>query len=565
VGDDAATVTFPGARRPDRRRDVDVYGLRLAVWEWGDEDGPPLLLAHGGFDFAGTMDGLAARLADAGWRVVCWDQRGHGHSDHALLYNWDADVRDALVVLDSMTRRPVPFIGHSKGGNVVMQLADAMPHRCSHVVNLDGLPSRRNWPDVADHERARLLVGEVRSWLDHRQAAATKVRRPGTIDELAERRRRMNPRLSMAWLRYLVTVGARHDDDGWRWRIDPVLRMGGFGPWRPEWSMMRMPGLGMPVLGVLGLEPDAMGWGTEPADVLRYLPPGGRFVPLDGIGHFVHIEQPDVVASLVLEFLGDPPPTPPGGWRDGVVPGRSAPALRAVDDPARHADPERTTFLPHARAQLALHRLRDGDGGHPLLLVHGLGESTPARSPALADGWPGPVYGLDLTGHGASTVPASGGYTAELLMADVDTALRHLGEATLVGRGLGAYAALLAAGARPDLVRGTVLLDGPGMIARSTGPGSPLPSTPDAAAPAPPDPFALVELARDIRTPDYAAIFCRMALLGSPVANPVAVCSVNRPAWVEAVVDEPGVLDVSAAEALAHYANGAEHRRLPSG
>src|SRR3954468_1693520 len=120
-----AEITYPGARRPDRQRWVTDHGLRLSVWEWGDLDGPPLLLAHGGFDFAGTYDGFAPLLADAGWRVVSWDQRGHGDSDHSVLYSWDADVRDALAVLDSTTRRPVPFVGHSKGGSVVMQLAEA--------------------------------------------------------------------------------------------------------------------------------------------------------------------------------------------------------------------------------------------------------------------------------------------------------------------------------------------------------------------------------------------------------------------------------------------------------
>jgi pimeloyl-ACP methyl ester carboxylesterase len=54
-------------------------------------DAPPVLCAHGGFDFAGTYDSLAPLLADAGWRVVCWDQRGHGDSEHAALYSWDAD------------------------------------------------------------------------------------------------------------------------------------------------------------------------------------------------------------------------------------------------------------------------------------------------------------------------------------------------------------------------------------------------------------------------------------------------------------------------------------------
>ena len=67
--------------------------------------------------------------------------------------------------------------------------------------------------------------------------------------------------------------------------------------------MQRLPGLGVPVLGVLGLEPEEMGWGTRPEDVTPYLPPGARFAALDGVGHFVHIEQPRPVADLVLDFL----------------------------------------------------------------------------------------------------------------------------------------------------------------------------------------------------------------------------------------------------------------------
>lgn len=274
------------------------------MWEWGEESAPPVLLAHGGFDFAGTFDTLAPLLADAGFRVVSWDQRGHGDSSSAHLYSWEADLRDALAVLDATGASSLPVVGHSKGGALMLQLADAQPHRVSHLVNLDGLPSSRSWPDVPDHHRTRMLDGELTAWLDHRRRAADKVRRPGTIEELAVRRGRMNPRLDPAWLRYLVPIGGFEQPDGWRWKIDPAMRMGGFGPWRPEWSMARLPALGMPVLCVLGLELEHMGWGTLPEDVFPNLPPGGRFVPLDGVGHFVHIEKPRVVADLILELIG---------------------------------------------------------------------------------------------------------------------------------------------------------------------------------------------------------------------------------------------------------------------
>jgi pimeloyl-ACP methyl ester carboxylesterase len=249
---------------------------------------------------------------EGGYRIVSWDARGHGSSEHCALYSWSADVRDAVTVLDAVSPvAPVVFFGHSKGAGIMFDVAHALPHRLTHFVNLDGLPSKNNWPDLADHERTKMLRGELEGWLEHRRKTATAERRPGTIEEVAKRRQRMNPRLPIEWLEYLVPIGGEEvfaDDGaalGWRWKLDACLRFGGFGPWRPEWSMQRLPGIGVPVLGVLGMEPETMGWGTKPADVLPNSPPVFRFEALDGVGHFVHIEQPRLVADLVLEFLDD--------------------------------------------------------------------------------------------------------------------------------------------------------------------------------------------------------------------------------------------------------------------
>jgi pimeloyl-ACP methyl ester carboxylesterase len=212
------------------------------------------------------------------------------------------------------------------------------------------------------------------------------------------------------------------------------------------------------------------------------------------------------------------------------------------------------TLLRHAKVTLALHELRSGEG-HPLLLLHGLGERSPDGVPAaVAPHWPGPVHALDFTGHGASTVPAGGGYTCEALMGDVDTALAHLGPATVLGRGLGAYVALLVAGARPAEVRGTVLADGPGLLGGGAGPVSPNVVPLGATDGRAPDPFALAELSRDVRPPDYAATFVRQALHGSALATPVTVSAVARAPWIEAVVADMGVLVAPVADALAAYA-----------
>ena len=123
--------TFPGARRPDRTTRHDAGGVGISVYEWGKESDPVLFLVHGGSDFARTFDVFAPLLAAGGWRVVSWDHRGHGASDHAALYGWDADIRDALSVMASITDAPAPVVGHSKGGALMLQLCDGSPYRIS--------------------------------------------------------------------------------------------------------------------------------------------------------------------------------------------------------------------------------------------------------------------------------------------------------------------------------------------------------------------------------------------------------------------------------------------------
>ena len=214
-----------------------------------------------------------------------------------------------------------------------------------------------------------------------------------------------------------------------------------------------------------------------------------------------------------------------------------------------------TTFLRHLRIELALHELRSGSG-RTLLMFHGLGDRATALTPPPSDIWPGPVFALDFTGHGDSTVPVGGGYTCEILLADADIALNHLGEATLLGHGIGGYVALMLAGARHDRVHGTIIADGPGLTGGNSGATSariiPALHNPDLRSP---DPIALLELTSDIRPPDYASAFARLATQNSKVEDPITVCVRWRMPWLDAVIAEAGVLSgVTVNEALARYA-----------
>lgn len=222
------------------------------------------------------------------------------------------------------------------------------------------------------------------------------------------------------------------------------------------------------------------------------------------------------------------------------------------------------TYLQHGRVRLALHTLRESTGGWPLLLLHGLGERSPEGVPLDIAGWNGAIYALDFTGHGASDLPIGGGYSAEVLMADVDTALSHLGPCTVLGRGLGGYIALLIAGARPTLVRGAIIDDGIGIMGGGSSPGSIHLDVANrlVADDNSPDPYALLEMSSDIRPADYAATYAFAASQSTPNRVAIAVVTRSRPAWLASLLDQYGIEAMPLTDALAVF-GGADYGGVP--
>ena len=215
--------------------------------------------------------------------------------------------------------------------------------------------------------------------------------------------------------------------------------------------------------------------------------------------------------------------------------------------------------LRHGRVSLALHALRGGEGD-ALLCLHALRGSAADWAEAAAS-WPGPVYALDFAGHGLSEWVAGGGYTPELLAGDADVALAHIGSAGVAGAGLGAYVALLLAGARPEHVPAVLLLPGAGLGGRGAEPdpahepslewGRLRDSAPPPGERPAFDPFTTV-LEREFRPTDYAATFAaranRLLLLDDGDA---------RPPWWQAAAQAAAaerIAAASTAEALARLA-----------
>jgi pimeloyl-ACP methyl ester carboxylesterase len=289
--------TFRGAAEPERSLTFESMGLRIHALEWGAPDAPPVVLCHGMWDHARSFATLAPFLAER-YRVIALDARGHGDSQWAGAYHWIAWVSDIIQLIRSLDS-PVHLIGHSMGGGQATDAATAIPERVRKLVNIDGFgppPSSPSDPKVPDR---------FAQFLDFRRRITKRPtwRAYATLDELAERRRGQNPRLSMEWLRYFSFHGAREAEDGWKWKSDPQMAQG-MGPWTPEWIAPSYRALKMPMLAIVGSEPDT--WGPLPRAVLderlSYVPQLEHYT-VSGAGHFVHIEAPEETAARIIEFL----------------------------------------------------------------------------------------------------------------------------------------------------------------------------------------------------------------------------------------------------------------------
>ena len=111
--------------------------LRLAYWEWGEANAPPLVLLHGKRDHARSLDRLAAAFRDD-YRVITPDLRGHGDSDWAVggYYGMSEHIADLLALID-LIGRPVDIVGHSFGSRIALYAAGAFPERVNSVVAIE--------------------------------------------------------------------------------------------------------------------------------------------------------------------------------------------------------------------------------------------------------------------------------------------------------------------------------------------------------------------------------------------------------------------------------------------
>ena len=113
---------------------VAANGIRHHYLEWGDPSNPPLLMLHATGLCAWPWKPVARRLAQH-YRVLAFDQRGHGDTDKSDKgYKFEYAGEDLAAIVEAMDIDSPRVIGHSSGGLAAIIASKLLPGRFDRVV-----------------------------------------------------------------------------------------------------------------------------------------------------------------------------------------------------------------------------------------------------------------------------------------------------------------------------------------------------------------------------------------------------------------------------------------------
>jgi pimeloyl-ACP methyl ester carboxylesterase len=293
---------------PLRETTIEAGGMRFGALEAGEPGGRLVLCLHGFPDSAWTWHHLLLALADAGHHAVAPFMRGYAPTDLPAEEVRIADLVADLLALEELLRGgergTSVAVGHDWGAAVVHAALEAEPGRWACAVTESVPPPagfsieaisiaqlRRSWysflfqlPDVSvpEHLAREDGFGLIDAlWMDWSPGLEAP-------DEIQRAKDALSPpgrlRAAIGYYRGAPTsVPSRTE---------------------AEASREALARLEVPLLYLHGADDGCIGVDTLEAR-RQFFPPSMRVIVLEGVGHFVHLERPDEIAGLVLDFLAE--------------------------------------------------------------------------------------------------------------------------------------------------------------------------------------------------------------------------------------------------------------------
>lgn len=240
-------------------------------------EGPPVVLVHalGGSLHAwhGVMENLALHH-----HVVALDLRGHGRTEHTKgAYTIKAWASDVEALINTLELPPVTLVGHSMGTLIAQQLALFNAETVDNLVLLGGIsyfepPAKDAYAKRAEIVEADGMDALVEDWLPGALAPRTHARLPQLTGLLRDLFLRNDPHSYAKACRALAKAPSINREN-----------------------------IGQPTLLLVGDHDRSTP--LRMTEELHRDIPVSRVRVIPGAAHWAALEQPDVIAAAILEFL----------------------------------------------------------------------------------------------------------------------------------------------------------------------------------------------------------------------------------------------------------------------
>jgi pimeloyl-ACP methyl ester carboxylesterase len=277
-----------GISRPDHTVVRMADGAELAVWDLAGDgsEAPVVVLPHCWGCSHEVWLPVARRLRGQGFRVVLYDQRGHGISTRGTSpLTIETLAHDLTAVLEATDVHEIVLAGHSMGGMTIMSLATYRP---------DVLRERA---------KAAVLVSTAATSLRGGPAQATRLATAMVASPVVSR--------AMQSKNGHLFVRTAFGDNPVRSHVDLTRNLFGacHGTVRGDFltsmsSMDLLEGLAtieVPTTVMVGTR-DALTLPTK-ADQIVATVPGARLVTLQNRGHMLPLEDPDAVTDEIVRAV----------------------------------------------------------------------------------------------------------------------------------------------------------------------------------------------------------------------------------------------------------------------
>ena len=239
----------------------------------------PVIIIHGLFGSTANWRSFARKLAVTR-PVIVVDLRNHGRSPHADSNTYVDMVADLIELCDQLAIDKAVFCGHSMGGKVGMLLAHKHPQRVERLLVLDIAPVKYQ------HSHAPFLQGLMNIDLS-------------VLKSRSEADRALRNVITDTPTRLFLLQSLTGSPGNYKWRINiPVL-------YEFMETIMDFPEqttrFDAPTLFLHGELSNYVL--QEHRAKIEQMFSHPQFQSIEGAGHWLHAEQPDLVLLAVREFI----------------------------------------------------------------------------------------------------------------------------------------------------------------------------------------------------------------------------------------------------------------------